>query len=99
MNGKIYLYKDLFSTDERVLVESGSLKATIFKYSTGVEAVTIKNDKGSATVLPYMGQQVWRAEFLGHDLTMKSIYSSPSPFSLLESPSVFLGVKIPTAHR
>lgn len=77
MNGKIYLYKDLFSTDERVLVESGSLKATIFKYSTGVEAVTIKNDKGSATVLPYMGQQVWRAEFLGHPLTMKSIYDEP----------------------
>lgn len=77
MNAKFNLYKDLFSTDERVVFESGSLKASIFKYSTGIEAVKLENEKGAVVLLPFMGQMVWRAEFLGHALTMKSIYEEP----------------------
>ncbi len=74
---KTYLQDRFFTEKETVLVESGELKATLFTYSTGVEAVRISNAKGSATVLPFMGQAVWRCDFLGRELTMKSIYDEP----------------------
>lgn len=77
MSGKIYLYKELFSDKEKVLFTDGTMSASVFKYSTGVDAVTIKNDKGYVTLLPFMGQMIWRMEFLGHDLVMKSIYDEP----------------------
>lgn len=77
MNGKINLYKDMFSRNEKVLFESGNLSVSTFVYSTGVEAVTLKNDKGYVTLLPFMGQMIWSMEFLGHDLVMKSIYDEP----------------------
>lgn len=77
MNGKINLYKELFSEKERVIFSSENLVATAFRYSTGVDAVTLKNDKGYITVLPFMGQMIWRAGFLGRELTMKSIYDEP----------------------
>ena len=77
MNGKILLSKTMFSNEKTTLFESGNLSVSLFKYSTGVEALTLKNDKGYVTLLPYMGQMVWDMEFLGHNLVMKSIYSEP----------------------
>ena len=77
MNGKIYLYKEQFSRDEKLLFQSDSLVATTFKYSTGIEAVKLQNDKGFVTLLPFMGQMIWEMDFLGHDMVMKSIYDEP----------------------
>lgn len=78
---KTYLRENFFTDKETVLVESGELKATLFTYSTGVKAVRISNSKGSATVLPFDGQAVWRCDFLGRELTMKSIYDEPQKCS------------------
>lgn len=75
--GKINLYRDMFSKEERLLYESASLMASMFTYSTGVEAVILRNNKGCITLLPFMGQMIWRADFLGHELTMNSIYDEP----------------------
>jgi len=77
MSGKIYLYKEIFSGKEKVLFTNGKLTATAFTYSTGVDAVTLKNDKGYVTLLPFMGQMIWDMEFLGHNMVMKSIYDEP----------------------
>lgn len=77
MSGKVYLYKEMFSDNEKILFENGTLSVSSFRYSTGVDAVTLKNDKGYVTLLPFMGQMIWRMEFLGHDLVMKSIYDEP----------------------
>ncbi len=77
MEGKIVLYKSMFATDERLIFESGSLSVSTFTYSTGVEAVRLKNDKGFLTLLPFMGQMIWEMEFLDHNLVMKSIYDEP----------------------
>lgn len=77
MEAKIFLTKDLFNYGERILLNSGEFCVTAFKYSTGVEALTIKNAKGYITVLPFMGQMVWDMEFLGHNLVMKSIFDEP----------------------
>ncbi len=74
---KINLYKEFFIEKERVVFEGGSLKATLFKYSTGIEAVKLSNCCGYVTLLPFVGQQIWDMEFLGHNMVMKSIYDEP----------------------
>lgn len=74
---RINLYKEFFVEKERTVFSGGSLKATLFKYSTGIEAVKLSNDKGYVTLLPFVGQQIWDMEFLGHNLVMKSIYDEP----------------------
>jgi len=79
LNGKINLYKNMFEADSKVLFENDEFSAEAFRYSTGVEAVTLKNSKGYVTLLPFMGQMIWDMEFLGHNLVMKSIYDKPLP--------------------
>lgn len=74
---RINLYKDFFVEKERTVFSGGKLKAVLFKYSTGIEAVRISNGKGYVTLLPFVGQQIWDMEFLGHNLVMKSIYDEP----------------------
>lgn len=88
---RINLKKDMFSEKEFVLVENGVMKATAFKYSTGVEALKIENDKGYFIILPFQGQQVWRVNFLGKDLTMKTKIDEPlSDCHFLETYGGFL---------
>lgn len=77
MQSKIYLYEKFFTEKETEIFKANGLSASIFIYSTGVKAVKIKNEKGSATLLPYMGQMIWRADFNGYELTMKSIHDEP----------------------
>ncbi len=77
MISKINLYKEFFVEKEKTVFESGSLKATLFKYSNGIEAVNLSNSKGYVTLLPFVGQQIWDMEFLGHNMVMKSIYDEP----------------------
>ncbi|MBO7214761.1 MAG: DUF4432 family protein [Clostridia bacterium] len=77
MQSKIYLYENLWTEKETLVYSSNGLSASIFTYSTGVKAIKIANEKGYATVLPYMGQMVWNAVFNGVDLRMKSIYDEP----------------------
>ena len=75
----IHLHPDFFSGREQVLVEHGSLAASKFRYASGVCGLRMKNDLGQLEMLPFQGQQIWRAEFLGRDLTMKSMFSEPVP--------------------
>lgn len=77
MQNKIFLKEAYFGEKETEILSSGELSASLFTYSTGVKAVRIKNGKGSIVVLPYMGQMVWRAEFLGYEMTMKTIFDEP----------------------
>lgn len=77
MSNKIYIYENFFTEREKTIFSCGNLSASLFIYDTGVKAVKIKNSKGSATILPYMGQMIWRADFNGKELAMKSIYDQP----------------------
>lgn len=77
MQSKIYLYEKFFTEKETELFSDGTLSASIFKYSTGVEALRIKNANGYGIFLPFLGQMIWRAEFLGRTLTMKSVFEEP----------------------
>ena len=76
---KLYLKKEFFSEKEILLLEHENFKATAFKYSTGVEALKVENEKGYFIILPYQGQQIWRAGFLGRELVMKTKFSEPVP--------------------
>lgn len=74
---KLYLYEDFFTRDEKEVVSFGKLSASVFTYSTGVKAVRFTNDRGAIVMLPYMGQMIWRAEFDGYDMTMKTPFDEP----------------------
>ena len=76
---KVILQPCFFTDRETVLAEDGELKATAFRYRSGVEALRISNRRGGFTILPWMGQMVWRCAFDGRELTMKSIWDEPVP--------------------
>lgn len=74
---KVRLFGGMFGETVRLLLESGEFRAETFRYSTGVDAVKVSNARGSFTILPFMGQQVWRCDFDGLELAMKSIHDEP----------------------
>lgn len=74
---RVYLKKEMFADREFVLVKNKNMKATAFKYSTGVEALKVENKKGYFIILPFKGQQIWRLHFLGKDLHMKTMMEEP----------------------
>lgn len=74
---RIYLKREFFSDREHVLVENGNMKATAFRYSTGVEALKVENSKGYFIILPFKGQQIWHLNFLGQDFHMKTMMEEP----------------------
>ncbi len=57
--------------------EFGGLKAIPFEYKTKVKGIRLENDRGYIEVLPYNGQQIWKANFDGRDIQMKSMFSEP----------------------
>ena len=88
---KINLRKEMFTEKEFVLAESGAMRATAFRYSTGVEALKIENKKGYIIVLPFQGQGVWDICFGGRSLKMKTTVKEPvANVSYLETYGGFL---------
>lgn len=74
---KITLQNAFFSDVKRTFAESGEFQVETFRYATGVEALKVSNARGSFTILPFMGQMIWRCDFDGRELTMKSMYAEP----------------------
>lgn len=68
---------DFFKDRPLELLCDGELRATAFRFSTGVCGLRIENAHCNMVVLPYMGQQIWQAEFEGKKLTQKSIFDKP----------------------
>lgn len=79
MENRFYLTPSLFTQRETLLLDNGAMKAYAFCYSTGVAALRIENKKGYFIILPYQGQQIWRAEFLGQPLVMQTTFEEPVP--------------------
>ena len=48
-----------------------------FVIQLGVEALRIENERGYFIILPFQGQQIWRAVFDGKELTMKTKFEEP----------------------
>ena len=75
----IKLRPEQFGDVERVLATTNGLTASTFRYSTGVAGLRLRNTLGRVDLLPFQGQQIWDAEFLGRRLTMHSMFEEPSP--------------------
>jgi hypothetical protein len=76
---KLNLSKSFFNAQEKVILEAGSLSASVFQFPSGVCGLRVKNAKGELVILPFQGQQVWSASFCGRSLAMKSTFSQPFP--------------------
>lgn len=76
---RFYLQPDAFGPRERLLLESGSLKAYTFRFASGVAAIRLTNAEGEIVMLPFQGQQIWSASFQGRELTMRSMFDQPYP--------------------
>jgi hypothetical protein len=101
----LHLFPEQFCENERLLVESNGLSASTFRFSTGVCALRLKNERGEAVLLPFQGQQIWSAQFGGRPLGMTSYFPEPRPTrNYLETYGAFLlhcGVSamgVPTAQ-
>src|SRR5262245_52073865 len=67
-----------FGDAETVLATRGVLAASTFRYSTGVAGLRLRNEIGQIVLLPFQGQQIWDAEFMGRTLTMRSMFAEPN---------------------
>ena len=74
---RIELYDQMFNEKERILCQFDAFSITTFRYESGVAALRVINARGEIIVLPFQGQQVWRAKFDGRELTMRSMFAEP----------------------
>lgn len=76
---KLNLAHEMFHQYKFKLFESDQFTVETFKYKSGVEALSIKNDRGELVILPFMGMIIWDAIFDGVSLKMKDMFSQPLP--------------------
>lgn len=67
-----------FERCARRLLASEHFQVETFVFPSGVPALGVRNTRGSIVVLPFRGQQIWRAAFDGRELTMKSQFDEPT---------------------
>jgi len=77
MSTILYLQRSQFNELPFHLLESAGLSVTLFKYPSGIEAVTLRNSRGFITLLPYYGQMIWDAQFDDHSLRMENPFTEP----------------------
>lgn len=61
----------------RPIARAGDMRADAFRYASGIEALRLITPRARIVILPFMGQQVWRAEFDGRELAMASMFDEP----------------------
>lgn len=79
MATRLTLWRELFTTQPKTLLENSDFTVTAFRYASGVEGLKVANTRGHLVILPWLGQMIWDAEFDGHDLTMKNMFRQPKP--------------------
>ncbi|MDE3176292.1 MAG: DUF4432 family protein [Pseudomonadota bacterium] len=83
---EITLTRASFGEKEREVARFGPLRASAFRFESGVEALRLAHPRGHVVVLPYLGQIVWSAEFDGVRLAMRSMFAEPRPaHSIIET--------------
>jgi hypothetical protein len=73
----INLEKSFFAEKEKTLLQFHTLRASLFRYRSGIHAVRIQNPDGFIIVLPFKGQQIWDAVFNNRNMKMKTILNEP----------------------
>jgi hypothetical protein len=74
---KLNLSPDFFSFEGNKLIESDNFSAVLFKYKSSVCGLRLINSAGNIELLPFQGQQIWKAHFDGRDLQMKTLFEEP----------------------
>ena len=73
------LHREIAQGDERTVLEAGTLVASLFRYPSGIEALRLRNARGSLVLLPWYGQMIWQATFDDVPLAMQSGFDMPLP--------------------
>jgi hypothetical protein len=73
------LVQEQFGWRERTVLQAGELTATGLRFESGVAGLRLENGAGELVMLPFQGQQIWSAGFLGRQLAMKSMFDQPRP--------------------
>ncbi len=79
MPARIELYQSHFGELTKQFCEVGEFVVSTFRYDSGVAGLRVANARGEIVVLPFQGQQIWRATFDGRELTMHSMFDQPNP--------------------
>lgn len=91
MTVRVELTPAMFGEIERPIAVMGGFAVLGFRYPSGVEALRLKTPRANIIVLPFKGQQIWRAVFDGRDLTMRSMFPEPRATDVyLETYGAFL---------
>lgn len=61
----------------RAIASAGDMRAEAFRYPSGIPALRLLTPRATVIVLPFHGQQVWRAAFDGRELAMASMFEEP----------------------
>ncbi len=77
MECRVELEKSWFNRKEKVIASCGEFTASAFVYSTGVEAVRLRNSRGEIVMIPYQGQQIWECAFDGRNAKMVCMFEEP----------------------
>jgi len=75
----VALPRTLFGEAEAPFLSWGDLRASLFRYASGVDAVRLANQRGEVVVLPFLGQMIWSARFAGVELAMRGMFPMPRP--------------------
>ncbi len=74
---RVHLSDAMFDRHEAELLVTGDISVTTFRYASGVAALRVRAPRTELIVLPFKGQQIWRAVFDGRDVTMGSLFPEP----------------------
>lgn len=75
----IPLCRELAGPAPRAVASAHGMTASLSRYATGIEALTITTPRGWVQLLPWLGQMIWDAQFDGVRLTMGSPFDAPRP--------------------
>lgn len=73
---KINLQREFF-VNKSELITHGKFKITAFKYSSGVEALLVENERLSFVFTPFKGQQIWHLAVDGKEISMQTMIKEP----------------------
>jgi hypothetical protein len=74
---RIDLQNAMFDAKETQLLTAGATTVTTFRYRSGVAALRVTTPRMELIILPFKGQQIWRASFDKVDVTMGSMFPEP----------------------
>jgi hypothetical protein len=66
-----------FTASESTIATMGASGASGFTYPGGIAALRLRTPHAEVVILPFLGQQIWRAAFDGRDVTMRSMFDAP----------------------